>query len=140
MGPDRKRLLNDLATRKAPLRCKTRRDFDDSRPSFFRFEREDVDESGPTRVGDGAGEMAILEHVLHPQIFDGDEGVSVDVVPSRHVGVVLALAGDLEMLLGRFAAAVGILLPSGALALRSSQSLGGPLETARVLDNPAFGV
>jgi hypothetical protein len=68
-----------------------------------------------------------LEHVLDPEIFDSDEGVALNLLPSRLVGVVLTLAGDLEMLLGRFAAAVGTLLPSGALALRSPQSLGAPL-------------
>lgn len=144
VSPDRQRLSHDLATFKAPLRCKTRRYFDDSRPSFFRFEREYVDESRPARVGDGAGEIAVLEHVLDPEIFDSDEGVALYILPSRLVGVVLTLACDLEMLLGcllgRFPAAVGTLLPSGALALRSPQSLGCSLETAGVLDNLAFGV
>jgi hypothetical protein len=121
-----------------------RRYFDDSHPSFFRFELEYVDEGRPTRIGDGAGEMAILEHVLDPEILNSDEGVGIDVPPSRLVGVVLALAGDLEMLLGsllrRFVAAVGALLSPCGLALRSPQSLGGPLETAGVRDNLAFGV
>ena len=59
--------------------------------------------------------MAVLEHVLDSEVFDGDEGVGVHVLPSRLVRVVLALAGDLEVLLevllggllGSFSAAVG---------------------------------
>jgi hypothetical protein len=57
--------------------------------------------------------MAVLEHVLDSEVFDGDEGVGVHVLPSRLVHVVLALAGDLEVLLGgllgSFSAAVGLL-------------------------------
>lgn len=45
--------------------------------------------------------MAVFEHVLDPQVFYSDEGVSVNVSSSRLVGVVLTLAGDFEMLLGR---------------------------------------
>jgi len=55
--------------------------------------------------------MAVLEHVLDSEVFDCDEGVGVHVLPSRLVRVVLALAGDLEVLLGgllgSFSAAVG---------------------------------
>jgi hypothetical protein len=78
--------------------------------------------------------MAVFEHVLDPKIFNSNESVALNVVPSRLVGVILTLAGDLEVLLGRFAAAVGTLLPSCALSLRPPQSLGGPLQTAWILD------
>ncbi len=144
VSPHGKRLSDNLATLKAPLRSKTRRYLDDSRPSILGFEREYVDESRPTRIGDGAGEMAVFEHVLDPEIFDSNEGVGLNVVPSRLVRVILTLAGDLEVLLGgllgRFAAAVGTLLAPGALSLRPPQSLRGPLQTAWVLDNLPFGV
>ena len=54
--------------------------------------------------------MAVFEHVLDPEIFNGDESVGVNVPPSRLVRVVPTLAGDLEMLsgrlFGRFAVAV----------------------------------
>jgi hypothetical protein len=138
VSPHGKQLSDNLAAPEAPLRCKTRRYLDDSRPSILGFEREYVDESRPTRIGDGAGEMAVFEHVLDPQVFNSDEGVGVNVDPSRLVRVILTLAGDLEVLLGgllrRFAAAVGTLLAPGALSLRPPQSLGGPLQTAWILD------
>jgi hypothetical protein len=55
--------------------------------------------------------VAVFEHVLDSEIFYSNEGVGVDVPPSRLVRVILTLAGDLEVLfgrlLGRFAAAVG---------------------------------
>ncbi len=140
VSPHGKQLSDNPAAPEAPLRCKTRRYLDDSRPSILGFEREYVDESRPTRIGDGAGEMAVFEHVLDPQVFNSDEGVGVNVVTSRLVRVILTLAGDLEVLLGRFAAAVGTLLPSCALSLRPPQSLGGSLQTAWVLDDLPFGI
>ena len=38
--------------------------------------------------------MAVFEHVLDPEIFNGDESVAINVVPSRLVGVILTLAGS----------------------------------------------
>lgn len=142
--PDRERLPNDLATLEAPLRGEARRHSDDSATSFFRFEAENVLESRPTRVGDGFGEMAVLEHIRYSQVLDGDEGISVNVRPSRLVGVVFALAGDLEVLTGRllrrFATTARTLLSAGRLALRSPELLLGPPEAARVLDCVPIGV
>jgi hypothetical protein len=60
--------------------------------------------------------MAVFEHVLDPEIFNSNESVALNVVPSRLVGVILTLAGDLEVLLG------------------------GPLKTAGVLDGLPFGI
>jgi hypothetical protein len=144
VSPDGKRLSDDLAALKAPLRCKTRRYSDDSHPSMLGFEREYIDESRPTRIGDGAGEMPVFEQVLDPEILNSNESVALNVVPSRLVRVILTLAGDLEVLLGglfrRLVAAVGSLLAPRALSLRPPQSLGGPLQTAWVLDGLAFRV
>jgi hypothetical protein len=144
MCPDRKRLLNNLIALEAPLRRVAWRYFHNPRPSFFRFEHEDVLESGPARVRDGASEMAVLDHVLDLEILNGDEGVSVNVVPSRLVGVVLALAGDLEVLfcgfLGRLATAIRTSLSPCGFALRPPESLLRFLETARVLDRTTVGV
>lgn len=144
MCPDRKRLSNNLFASEAPLQRITRRYFHNPHPSFFRFEHEDFLEGRPTRVRDGAGEMAVLEHVLDPEIFSGDESVSVDVVPGRLVGVILTLAGDLEVLfgrlLGRFATAIRASLSPCGFALRPPQSLLCFLQTARVLDRAAVGV
>jgi hypothetical protein len=114
VSPHGKRLSDDIFAPEAPLRCKTRRYFDDSRPSILGFEREYVDKRRPTRIGDGVGEMAVLEHVLDSEIFDGDKSVAFNVDPSRLVRVILTLAG--------------------ALSLRPAQSLSGPLETAWILD------
>lgn len=111
MHPYRKRLPNILATLEAPLRSETRRHFDNPRPSFFRFECEDILECRPARVGDGLREMAVLEHVPDSEVFDSDEGVTFDVFTNRLVGVILALAGYSEVLPGGlfrcFTAAVG---------------------------------
>jgi hypothetical protein len=98
---DRERLSNNLFASETPLRRHARRYFHNPHPSFFRFEREDILESRPTRVCDGAGEMAVLKHVLQTQILNGDEGVRVNVSPSRLVRVVLTLVGDFEVLSGR---------------------------------------
>ncbi len=144
MSPDGERLLDDLAAVEAPLRSKMRRYFHDSCPGAFSLEREYVNECGPTRVRDSVSEMVVLEHVLDPEVLDGDEGVAVNVTPSRLVRVVLALAGDLEVLfrgpLGRLTAPVRSFLPAGRLALRNPKFPLGLLEAARVLDRLAFGV
>ncbi len=136
VSPDGERLLNDLAAVGAPLTRKVRRYLDNSRSSFFRFEREDILERGPARVGDGFGEVAVLEHVGNPQVFDGDKGVGVNVPTRNLVRVVLALAGDLEVLLRRlfrsFTASVGALLAAGRLALHPSEPLLGCPKAARV--------
>lgn len=92
MGSDRERLLNDLLTLEALLTSEARRYFDNSATSFFRFEAEEVLESRPARVRDGACEVAVLEHVLDPQVLDRDEGVALNVASSDLVRVVLALA------------------------------------------------
>jgi hypothetical protein len=88
--------------------------------------------------------LAVFEHVSDTEVFDGDEGVGVYVLPSRLVRVVLALAGDLEVLLGclfrRLVMAMGTLLATSGFSLGSPQSLGGPLEAAWVLDSLPFGV
>lgn len=121
-----------------------RRYLDDPATSAFSLEAEDVLEGGPTRVRDGAGEVAVLEHVLDPKVFDCDEGVSVHVLPGRFVRVILTLAGDLEVLLGgllgRLTTAVGPLLASSALALRAPEFLPSPLEASRVFDGVAIGI
>ncbi len=144
MSPDRKRFLDDLAAIEAPLRSEVRRYFDNSCSSFFRFEREYVDEGRPPRVGDGLCKVVVLEHILDAQVFDGDEGISVNVSAGRFMGVVLALAGDLEVLFGRLARRlllpVRALFATGRLALRSPELLLGVLETARILDRVPVGV
>lgn len=144
VSPDGERLLNDLATLEAPLRGKVRWYFDDPATGTFSLEAEDILESRPTRIRDGAGEMAVVEHILDPQVFDGDEGVKINVLAGRLVGVVLALAGDFEVLPGRLPrrllSAVRALLPAARLALCPTELLGGPLEAARVFDRIALGV
>lgn len=138
MSPDRKRLLNNLFTLETPLRSKTRRHFHNPATGAFSLETEDILECGPTRVGNRLSEMMVLEHIGHAQVFNGDEGVTINVRPGRLVRVVLTLAGDLEMLagrlLGRFAAAVGTLRAPRRLALQPAKLLRATFETARVLD------
>jgi len=97
VDPDRERLLDDLATLEAPLRGEARRYFDNPYTSFFRFEYEDVLESGPTRVGNGACEMAVFEQVLDAEVFHGNESVLIHVATSDLVRAILALACNLEM-------------------------------------------
>jgi hypothetical protein len=80
---NRERLLNDLAAVKAPLRGEARRHFDNPYSSFFRFEYEDVLESRPTRVRDGASKVAVLEHILDSQVLNRNEGVPIHVVARR---------------------------------------------------------
>jgi hypothetical protein len=144
VSPDRERLLNDLATVKAPLRGQVRRHFDYPYSSFFRFEYEDVLESKPTRVRDGVSKVAVLEHIRDSQVLNRDEGVSIHVVPRRLVRVVLALAGDLEVNLGHLpsslAPAVGAFLSTRRLALRPPECLRRPPEAARVLSRVAIRV
>jgi hypothetical protein len=144
VSPDRKRLLNNLFASEALLRRAARRYFHNPHPSFFRIEHEDILESRPTRISDGAGEIAVLEQVLNTQILNCDESVSVDVGPSRLVGVVLALAGDFEMLFGRllgcFAAAIGASLAPCSFALRPPEFVLSFLEATWVFDRAAVGV
>lgn len=90
------RLLNDLATVGASLTRKVWRYFDNSHPGAFSLEHEQVLEGTPTRVGNRLGKMVVLEHVGNSEVLDGDEGVSINVVPRRFMRVVLTLAGDLE--------------------------------------------
>jgi hypothetical protein len=99
VSPHGKRLSDDISASEAPLRCETRRYLDDSRSGILGFEREYVDKRRPTRVGDGTGEIAVLEHVLDSEIFDANKSVAFNVDPSRLVRVIHTLAGDLEVLL-----------------------------------------
>ncbi len=144
VSPDRERLLNDLAAVKAPLRGEVRRHFDNPYSSFFRFEYEDVLESGPTRVRDGASKVAVLEHVLDPQVLNRDKGVPIHVVPRRLVRVVLALAGysevDLRRLPSRLAPAARAFLSTRRLTLRPPEFLRRPFEAARVLSGVTIRV
>ena len=144
VSPDRERLLNDLAAVKAPLRGEARRHFANPYSSFLRFEYEDVLESIPTRVRDGASKVAVLEHILDSQVLNRDEGVPIHVVPRRLVRVVLALAGysevDLRRLSSRLAPAARAFLSTRRLALRPPEFLRRPHEAARVLDNVAIRV
>lgn len=121
-----------------------RRYFDYSATGAFSLEAEDVLESGPTRVGDGLREVAVLEHVLAPKVLDGNKGVSVNVLAGRLVGVVLTLAGDLEVpprrLSRRLTLAGGTLLATRRLALRPTELLLRLLEAARVFDGVPVGV
>lgn len=139
MRSDRERLLYDLLLAlEAPLRGKVRRHFHNSCSGTLSLEHEYILESGPTRVGDGLGKVVVLEHISDPQVLDRYEGVGVNVLPSRLVGVVLALAGDLEVLFcclpGRFVTAIRTLPASRRFALCPPELLLRLLETTRVLD------
>jgi len=144
MSPDRKRLPNNLATVEAPLRSEVRWHFDDSRSGALSLEREDILETGPTRISNGSCEVVVLEHVLGSQIFDSDKSVTVNVASRRLVRVVLTLTGYSEVLLRllscRLLAAVGALLSPCRLTLRSAKLFRRPLAPARVLDRVSVGV
>lgn len=138
------RLLNDLATVGASLTRKVWRYFDNSHPGAFSLEHEQVLEGTPTRVGNRLGKMVVLEHVGNSEVLDGDEGVSINVVPRRFMRVVLTLAGDLEMLprclLRSLTTTVGAFLPPRHLALRYAEPLLSGLKTTRVFDRVPIGI
>src|SRR5215208_3591202 len=99
MGPDRERFLHDLPAVRAELRGEVRRYLVHPATGAFSLEAEDVDELRPPRVADGPCKVVVLDYVAHPQVLHGENGVLVDVLAGRLVGMVLALAGDLEVLL-----------------------------------------
>src|SRR5215212_2139351 len=86
----------------------------------------------------------VRRYVVHPQVLHGENGVLVDVLAGRLVGMVLALAGDLEVLLsdrpGRLLVPPGALLAARNLALRPPESFRRTPETPRVLDHLSLGV
>src|SRR5215203_1076044 len=144
MGPDRERFLHDLPAVRAELRGEVRRYLVHPATGAFSLEAEDVDELRPPRVADGPCKVVVLDYVAHSQVLHGENGVLVDVLAGRLVGMVLALAGDLEVLLsdrpGRLLVPPGALLAARNLALRPPESFRRTPETPRVLDHLSLGV
>lgn len=144
VDPNREGLSDYLTAIRTPLRCETRRYFENPTTSFFRFVIEDRDKTRPTRVGDTFRETSVPDQTPYIEIFDGDKSVPIDVFAGRFVEEVLPLTGNFEMPLrgeprGSFAS-VGAFLSTTRLALRFSQFLLTPSMATWVFDRLAFGI
>jgi hypothetical protein len=144
MGSDREGFLHNLPAFRTKLRGEVRRYLVHSATGAFSLEAEDVDELRPPRIAYGPREVVVLDHVAYSQVLDGDHGVLIDVLAGRLVRVVLAMAGDLEVLLrdrpGRLLVPLRTLLATRKLALCPPESLHRTAETPWVLDHLSLGV
>jgi hypothetical protein len=144
MRPDREGFLHNLPAVRTDLRGEVRRYLVHPATGAFSLEAEDVDELRPPRIADGPCKVVVLDNVAYPQVLDGENGALIDVLAGGLVGMVLALAGHLEVLLcdrpSRLLVPLRALLAARKLALRPPESLRRLLEASRVLDRPAIGV
>src|SRR5262245_28148315 len=85
-------LAHPMAALRAVLRRVGRIHLDYLTTSFFRFVRQDRDELTPSCVADALGEMMILNHSSHVQIFNGDCVKLLDEIEHRLVIEVRAPA------------------------------------------------
>jgi hypothetical protein len=128
----------------ASLRGEARRDFDNPRASLLRFALEYLDELGPARVVNSLGEMPILDHARHVQIFDDDGPVPVHVPPRHFVQGVFALSSCLEVQSRyrprRFLATIRALPAAAQLALNTPELFLTGLVAASAGNRAASGV
>jgi putative transposase len=94
-------LAHSVTTLRAILRRVGRIHLDYLTASLFRFALQDQDELTPSHVADALGEMMILHHSSHVQIFDGDCVKLLDEIERCLVVEVRALASNLLMLPGQ---------------------------------------
>jgi hypothetical protein len=105
---------------------------------------KNAEKRAPARVVNALGEMLMLHHPRHVQVFDTNTTVLLRIVFGGLEVKVPALATDLEVLAGdfpiRLAAAMTPLLAAAHRALLMRQSLLAQAIMARILNYRAFGV
>src|SRR5262245_41385049 len=93
------RLAHSVATLRAVLRRVGWIHLDDHTAGAFSLARQDQDELTPSRVTDALGEMMILHHPSHVQIFDGHRVELSHNLERRLVVKISASAPDFLVLL-----------------------------------------
>jgi hypothetical protein len=88
----------------------------------------------PGRVGDGAGEAVVGEHVAHAEVFDHDRLVITDESSRQLVQMISAPVGDAGMDTGHLEPGLG---PVGRALLLTAQGPLGLGELAPVVDGLA---
>jgi putative transposase len=123
---------------RAILRRVGRIHFDYLTTSIFRFVRQNRGELTPSRVANALGEMMVLNHSSHVQIFNGDRVKLLDEIERRLVMKVRALALNLLMLLrqqrDRFSPSLRSLFAARDFALSRFQFAFGLTQEFRVLN------
>src|SRR5919198_4620764 len=131
-------LAHTMAALRAILRRVGRIHFDYLTASFFRFVRQDRGELTPSCVADALGEMMVLNHSSHVQIFNCDRVKLLNEIERRLVVKVRALALNLLMLLrqqpDRFSPSLRSFLAARDPALSRFQLAFGLTQKFRVLN------
>jgi hypothetical protein len=102
------------------------------------FVRQEGSKAAPARVGNGFGQMVVLEHPTDVEVFNLDEAEPVDNPAAGLVQEVLALVGHLLMLACQsqagFLLAVTAFLGPAQSTLQAFQAALGLSEVARMLN------
>jgi hypothetical protein len=142
MGTHAQAFLDVLTTSTTFLRGIARRDSDDLMTSSLSLIVKDTEKRAPTGVVNALGEMVVLHHARHVQVFDTNATVALYVLLSRLEMEIAALATDFQMhardFAVRFAAAMASLLATTYGALRMREALLPPAIVARILYHPTI--
>jgi len=74
--------------------------------SFFRFVVEHVQQLAPSSIQNALGQIVISGHAGDIQIFDGDEGISIDELMTKLVREIAALVGSVLVGFGNLPAGI----------------------------------